>query len=65
MADDNGPWWVQDKETGHQFVSFVQADHLEVVKDESPYRSDGVTLRLPEPADEVKASKTAKKETGK
>lgn len=64
MADENGPWWVQDKETGHKFVSYVQAEHLEVLKDESPFRSDGTTLRLPEPADEVRGS-TTRKGTGK
>lgn len=62
MPDATGPWWVQDKETGHKFVSHVLGEHLEVL-DESPFTPGG-EFRTAEPAAEVRGAKT-KKEASK
>lgn len=61
MPDETGPWWVQDKETGHRFVTYVLGEHLEVL-DESPFTSGG-ELRGPESAEQAPAK--SKKEASK
>ena len=40
MPEETGPWWVQDKETGHKYVAHVLGEHLTVLE-ESPYTTGG------------------------
>jgi hypothetical protein len=51
QAGPEGPWWVQDQETGHKFATFSPGEHLTVLS-ESPYTTAG-TLRAAEPAEHV------------
>lgn len=63
MPDETGPWWVEDTETGHRFVSTVQAEHLKVL-DESPYNASG-EYRTAEPAESGSGKGKSSKEASK
>lgn len=48
MPDTTGPWWVEDQETGHRFVTHELAEHLHILHGETPW-TDGGALRPAEP----------------